>query len=802
MAAEVNALLTPEGPTLQVADVEGALEKVYTLFAENRAEAESLRAKLHANGSALLVSERNTTMQQLFASLETLEQHTVRAESSVGEVTADIRWLDMAKRNVSLSIVTLKRLQMLVSSTFHLEQLCTGKQYREAASTLEAVQALLAFFEPHADVEYVVQQRRKVQQLREQLNTMVMHEYEQNFQQSHARFFASETVLPDAALAVEALGPKVRDTVIHWYCTRQLREYRRVFRAVDEAGQLDNVPRRYAWFKRILRTHADEHAAAFLPAWHVDQQLLVLFSEITRGDLKSVLVRHQANLDADMLLSGLNATNEFETQMARQYGKPFAEILASQGGEPHRVGTSITAVFSPYMNVFVEVQERRLAELIGQFAQPGTPTGEASAGSFAAQVANHAEEPMKVLLSSTELFWFYRQTLERCAQLGEHAPLRGLAELYAKWLKRYTASVLQPTLRLPARDADVPALCTILNTADYCAMTCTQLEQKLTEKMRAQDASTAPFSLESERDGFFAVVAGTLQYLTRVLYQSTEPAFHSLVRPETPWGQHVAVVDKSPWVDTLASALESIAVLVRQEVENKRYVRSWCDKAVGVVITRFTQAVLRIRPIRQCTAEQLCVDLHHVKGLLLELPHFSATDFGGRSQSNAAMQTHYERYVDKGIARIEPLLQVLASAKDESPSLEDVVNAYRSHIHDQSLPNFQKLLDLKGIRRLDQAPLVEEFLAAIDREATPLPTTSMLSSLQMDPNAEVYAPPEIASDKRGTNDTQQGDSEGSAFVTAPRPTTPNNLSAASRALPDWKRFGSMFGAALGREWRP
>ena len=37
---------------------------------------------------------------------------------------------------------------------------------------------------------------------------------------------------------------------------------------------------------------------------------------------------------------------------------------------------------------------------------------------------------------------------------------------------------------------------------------------------------------------------------------------------------------KSEYTDDLASALEAVAVVVRQDVENKRYLRNWCDKVV------------------------------------------------------------------------------------------------------------------------------------------------------------------------------------------------------------------------------
>lgn len=791
VAAEVDAQLAlAPGRAPDAADVERALASVHAKLAENRSAAAALQKRVASGGALHDTQQRDARLETLLATLGRLEEHATRAEGSVGEITAEIRWLDMAKRNVGQSIVTLKRLQMLVSSTFHLEQLLSAEQYKEAASTLQAVQALLEFFAPYGDVEYIAQQRRQVQGLREQLKGMVLKEYETAFQQARARWDASESVLPDAALAVEALGHETRTTLIDWYCARQLREYRRVFRAVDEAGQLDNVARRYAWIRRVLRTFAEEHGAAFLKEWHVDQRLLSLFAEITRDDLRSVLVRQQPRLDADLLLAALNATNEFEGQVARQYAKPFADVVGAHRTAAASGALTITSAFAPYLGVFVESQEKRLNDMLAEFAQaPGTAR-EAGAGSFEAQVANHAEEPMKVLLSSTELFWFYRQTLERCAQLGDQAPFKDLGAMYQRGLRRYVAEVLQPALsvRSPELEAQVRGYALALNTADYCATTCTQLEQKLAEKLKT-DAGDV--SLEGEREAFFGVMAAALQHLSRALYTSTDAPFQQMLRPESPWAQHEHLGEKSAYVDGLASGMEQVGVIVRHEVENKRFLRSWCDKAATTILTRFIQTALRLRPMRQNVAAQLETDLGQIASLLRELPHFGAHGAWAGVPNTASIQSAYERHIDKGAARIAPLLAVLASTPDEAPPIPRLVQTYRTQVKDQSLANFQKVLDLKGIRRLDQNPFVEEFLAAIDREPEPLPTTSPLSSLPLDPNAEAYAPPDTPGERRPRDEAEE------FALPSTGPATPTNA-----RLPDWKRFGSMLGAALGREWRP
>ena len=104
------------------------------------------------------------------------------------------------------------------------------------------------------------------------------------------------------------------------------------------------------------------------------------------------------------------------------------------------------------------------------------------------------------------------------------------------------------------------------------------------------------------------------------------------------------------------------------------------------------------------------------------------------------------------------------------------------------------MLDLRGIRRPEQAPFVEEFLAAVDR--TPdAPTTSALSALDLDPSSDAYA----LTDLIGAEEEAPPSALAGLAGVLPRPGTPT--STAARALPDWKKFGSMFGVALGRERR-
>ena len=89
-------------------------------------------------------------------------------------------------------------------------------------------------------------------------------------------------LIADACTVVDVLGSDVRTHLIERFVALELKEYRRIFRTSDEAGQLDNISRRFAWFRRLLQNHEIEHGRVFPAEWRVSWHLLAKFTEITR----------------------------------------------------------------------------------------------------------------------------------------------------------------------------------------------------------------------------------------------------------------------------------------------------------------------------------------------------------------------------------------------------------------------------------------------------------------------------------------------------------------------------------------
>jgi hypothetical protein len=131
-------------------------------------------------------------------------------------------------------------------------------------------------------------------------------------------------MLSEACTVMDALGDGARARLVTWYCNTQLREYRQVFRGNDEAGSLDNISRRYAWLKRILKVYDDDHAGIFPLSWKVDEMLVKSFCDGTRDDFKGILQRAMRkeggkSLDVNLLLKCLQETLDFEHYLERRF---------------------------------------------------------------------------------------------------------------------------------------------------------------------------------------------------------------------------------------------------------------------------------------------------------------------------------------------------------------------------------------------------------------------------------------------------------------------------------------------------
>ena len=165
----------------------------------------------------------------------------------------------------------------------------------------------MAHFKTYRSITQIATLSRNVAELKAQLLEQVCEDFEIAFTRGEVP--TRKNMLSEACQVIDALGDTAKQRIVNWYCNTQLREYRQVFKG-EEAGSLDNISRRYSWFKRVLKVYEDEHAAIFPPAWKVNEVLANSYCDGTKDDYKGILARSMRKeggkpLDVNLLLGAL-----------------------------------------------------------------------------------------------------------------------------------------------------------------------------------------------------------------------------------------------------------------------------------------------------------------------------------------------------------------------------------------------------------------------------------------------------------------------------------------------------------------
>lgn len=535
-------------------------------------------------------------LAKLFAKIEDVRIRATETEKSITSMTADIKRLDGTKRNLTRSMTALKRLQMLTTAYEQLRVLAKSRQYRECAGLLQAVIQLMKHFNSYRSIEQIATLSRGVSDLQRELLEQVCEDFELAFAKGETS--AQKTTLIEACLVMDALGETARSRLLAWYVNTELREYRQVFRGNDEAGSLDNIGRRYAWFKRMMKTHEDDHAAIFPPHWRANELLATAFCDGTRDDFRGILEKRMrradgSNIDVNLLLNCLQETLDFEQTLDRRFATgPRASIdtLSSVEDRAQSYSGSISVAFEPYLNLWVESQDKQLAAMIPKYRnQPLTPPDE----DFS---------PQAVITSAIELFHFYKVTLSQCAKLSTSDRLLDLSKILAKYLDEYAEQVLLHFLQAPGQQGpSLQDVILVLNTADFWHINTNQLEENIKKRIDPELASKV--DLSSQSDAFLGVASAAVLALVRDVTRDCDPAWREM--RNTNWSTMESVGDQSSYVGELLKHVNAKVEQILSVIHKSQYARAFCDNLVEHIAMSYINNIVQCRPISEVGAEQV-----------------------------------------------------------------------------------------------------------------------------------------------------------------------------------------------------
>ncbi|KAM7509532.1 hypothetical protein LguiA_019985 [Lonicera macranthoides] len=673
-------------------------------------------------------------VEELMYKIREIKTKAEQSETMVQEICRDIKKLDFAKKHITTTITALHRLTMLVSAVEQLQVMASKRQYKEAAAQLEAVNQLCSHFEAYRDIPKITDLREKFKNIKQILKSHVFSDFSSLGTGKETEESNLLQQLSDACLVVDALEPSVREELVKNFCNRELTSYRQIFEGA-ELAKLDKTERRYAWIKRRLRTN-EEIWKIFPPSWHVAYLLCIQFCKLTRTQLVEILDNLKEKPDVGTLLLALQRTLEFEEELEEKFGggsrsretgndiedidrgeknnrtvsdirkKYEKKLAAHQGtGSEEKDGPNdlsapgagfnfrgiISSCFEPHLTVYVELEEKTLMEHMEKLVQDET---------WDIEEGNQTN----ILSSSMQLFLIIRRSLKRCSALSKNQTLFNLFKVFQRILKAYATKLFA---RLPkggtgivaaatgmdgqikTSDRDERVICYIVNTAEYCHKTSGELAETVSKIIDSQLADLVDMS--EVQDEFSAVITKALVTLVHGLETKFDAEMAAMTR--VPWGTLESVGDQSEYVNGINMILSN-STPVLGSLLSPTYFQYFLDKLASSLGPRFYLNIFKCKQISETGAQQMLLDTQAVKTILLDIPSL------GKQTSGAAS---YSKFVGREMSKAEALLKVILSPVDS------VADTYRALLPEGTPLEFQRILDLKGLKKADQQNILEDF---------------------------------------------------------------------------------------------
>lgn len=639
------------------------------------------------------LDEAKKAVRELFERIQGIKSKAEQSEVLVRDVCRDIKSLDIAKRNLTHTITSLKRLVMLVTALEQLRTLAADRQYKEASNLLQAIENLAVHFQELAHVPKVADLLERKEAILSDLRSQLLEDYA-SLQST------TGSAMQDAAGCVDAMDSSVRREVITQFCLRVLEDYKKIFEPPHEASGLETAERRYAWLRRTLRDYDEKYAASFPEAWDVPCGLCEHFCHLTRQHLVEVLGSCHHTVDPELMVRVLRKSIEFENDLARKYpfdvprqpkksvdqfmsleaeaahaGWKYPEALDGPARNEAKSPTSrssdspggknqknkdednaprfkgiISECFDAYLGSWVKHEEAQLLDTLEK-ATAGGADKVMGQDSESYEDEEDGYEPRYLYSSAPDIFASMKGSMTKCSGFSTHQTLFEVFQVFRKVMAQYEKML---TGRLPKpsgllTNEDIRVICSIIGTAEYVDSTLPQLADSMLRIIDPAYADRVSFSVEQELLG--GVVSRSMQVLVKSVEESLEEAFSRMTR--TNWAQFSqAVADQSGHIgeihEKLSNQMEPIAAHL-----SKLHYRFFCDKFVQAFIPRYIAEIYRCKKISEQGAQQLLLDTSSIKTMLLEVPVIAAK---GRQ-----MPTAYSNFVLREIGKAEAICKVLSS---------------------------------------------------------------------------------------------------------------------------------------------
>jgi len=679
--------------------------------------------------------ERATKIiKELMQRIYDMKSQAKKSEQTVNEITCDIKQLDNAKKNLTSAVTMLNNLHILVESVEKLKEIYNKNEYRQTASILASTQDVMKQFSNYKHIPQINHLSKELDRLCDNITERINLDFRRVFEVPNAKQSISKhdiKLVAEACLVVSLLGEPTCENLIEWFLDLQLTEYIALFKDSQlNLSSLGGVDKRYAWLKKHLLEFEEKYGFLFPPQWRMSERMVIKFCEITRESLTRIMNSHPNEVKYDSYVFAITKTTAFEALLTKRFNASDLCIPTQEGVAPVTENAGfegiISSSFEKFSHVFTKAQESAIQKLMEQSIDEHNKMLRSV----------NKDDPSVVFSSSNHLFQQYKSSLLQCVQLTKKSALLDLHEVFKKYLRDYAFKVLQLHLKAPnlnsttslnklSSDAsggkmfsaatygaagllqsllrddagrykiEPNQVCSVILTADYCLETTQQLETKLKETI--DSAFVNQVDLNPEIDIFNELINGCIQILIRYMELGCEGGFSSMIK--TQWSSVQTPIGHSPFVDEITRSLQSHIPMIRNLLrEGRKYFMQLCNKFITLFTHKYITNLFRCRLLSRGGAEQLLLDTHTLKKFLINLPCYDS--------DIKTAPASYTKATIKGMSKAEMVLKVVLVPHN---TVESFVESYYKLLPESNLAEFQRILEVKGVKKNEASQLVAAY---------------------------------------------------------------------------------------------
>jgi hypothetical protein len=336
---------------------------------------------------------------------------------------------------------------------------------------------------------------------------------------------------------------------------------------------------------------------------------------------------------------------------------------------------------------------------------------------------------LPVFTTSTKLFIYIKGSITRCTALTKGNAFFLLYQAFQDSLQKYAqviSSKLPPALpprsgglnivnvQFAKQEGGLPSyrvpkdeeitVCHVIGTCEYCAETVEALQDLIRDTV--DDQYKEKIDMMGQQEAFHDITAKAIHVLVSGLETRLEDA--SRMMTSINWAVYDEVGEESDYVRYMHREIQPYITTTRGLIPTS-YFRSVCDKFAMAFTNDFYNAIIRLKHISEQGSQQLLLDISILKTLFLKLPVMEKATTGMTSPRKAVpagstiAPAMYTKMVQKQFKKIEILLKLTGT-----PTAL-LIDVFRDQWPGGSALDLQTVMSLKGMKRADQASMLEKF---------------------------------------------------------------------------------------------